>query len=280
MKTISKLLFCLTCFAVFSACEDHKIENGVVQVGLPISAAQETTFNPSQATGNADVSYNKTNHMLTFTLTWNNLTGLPTGAHIHGNGSRGNNAAIIYDFAHLIPKTASGTFTHTVLIEGQTLKESDLLNGLYYFNFHTAQNPGGEIRGQIEFYDQGNVISKKGLVMTGANEVPANSSAATGTADVTYNKGTKLLSFFLTWKNLSGIPTGSHIHGIAPKGTNAPVIFDFLAKIQKATSGSYSGSVVVDGTAINETDLLGGKYYFNIHNSSFPGGEIRTQIEF
>lgn len=280
MKTFSKLLFCTLFLAIFMACEDHKIENGVVQVGLPLSAAQETTFNPSKATGTADVSYNKTNHMLTFTLTWNNLTGIPTGAHIHGTASRGNNAPVIYDFASLIPKTQSGTFTHTVIIDGQTLKESDLLNGLYYFNIHTAQNPGGEIRGQIEFYDQTNVVSKKGLVMSGANEVPANNSTATGTADVTYNKTTKLLSFFLTWNNLANVPTGSHIHGIAAKGSNAPVVFDFLSKIQKTTSGAYSGSVVVDGTTINETDLIGGKYYFNIHNASFPGGEIRAQIEF
>ncbi|MEO6686649.1 MAG: CHRD domain-containing protein, partial [Dyadobacter sp.] len=262
MKSFSKLASALGMLLFLSSCVDHNIETQISQTGLALSAAQEMTFNDSQAYGGADVSYNKSTHMLSFTISWNNLTGIPTGAHIHGTGARGTNAPIIFDFANMISKTTSGIYTQSVLVDGQKLKEDDLLNGLYYFNFHTPKNPGGEIRGQIEFNNQSNVVSKKGIILNGANQVPANASAATGTADVTYNKTTKLLSFFLTWNNLADVPTGSHIHGIAPKGTNAPVVFDFLSKIQKTKSGSYSSSVLVDGTAINETDLLAGKYYF------------------
>jgi hypothetical protein len=280
MKSLSKLFSLIVFVTFFLACEDHKVENVVSQKGLPLSAAQESTFNSSKAWGSADVSYDKVSKVLSYTVKWNDLTGNPTGAHIHGTSPRGTNSAVKHDFAALISKTPSGSFTNSVVVDGVAINETDLLNGLYYFNFHTPTNPGGEIRGQIEFYNQSHIVSKKGLVLSGANEVPANPSTATGTADVTYNKTTKLLSFFLTWSNLAGIPTGSHIHGPAAKGTNAPVKFDFFTLIPKTVSGSFSNSVVVDGTAINEVDLLAGKYYFNIHNSTYPGGEIRVQIEF
>ena len=280
MKAPFKLFPALGLFALLTSCVDHNIETQISQTGLLISPAQEVAFNNSQAYGGADVSYNKTTHMLSFTISWNNLTGIPTGAHIHGTGARGNNAPIIFDFANAITKTTSGIYTRSVLVDGTTLKEEDLLNGLYYFNFHTANNPGGEMRGQIEFYNQSNVVSKKGIVLSGANEVPATISPANGTVDVSYNKTTKLLSFLLTWNNLSEIITGSHIHGPAPKGTNAPIVFDFFAKVQKTKSGSFSNSVLVDEIAIKEADLLAGKYYFNVHSAAFPAGEIRAQIEF
>lgn len=280
MKLLSRLFSLMALVTIFSACEDHKIENVVSQKGLLLSAVQETAPNNSKAWGTADVSYDKVSHVLSYTIKWNDLTGDPTGAHIHGTAPRGTNAPVKHDFANLITKTPSGTFTNSVVVDGTSINETDLLNGLYYFNFHTLANPGGEIRGQIEFYNQSHIISKKGLVLSGANEVPANASTATGTADVTYNKTTKLLSFFLTWSNLAGTPTGSHIHGPTAKGTNAPVKFDFFPLIPKTVSGSFSNSVVVDGVAINEADLLAGKYYFNIHNATFPGGEIRVQIEF
>jgi hypothetical protein len=37
---------------------------------------------------------------------------------------------------------------------------------------------------------------------------------------------------------------------------------------------------VVDGVRIKEDSLLMGFYYVNIHSATFPGGEIRGQIEF
>lgn len=280
MRSLFKLSQVLSFLALLTSCVDHNIENPVSQTSVKISPAQEVIFNSSQAYGDADVSYNKSTHMLSFTVNWNNLSDMPTGAHIHGTGPRGVNASIIFDFASSITKTTSGTYSQSVLVDGTTLKEEDLLNGLYYFNFHTPSNPGGEMRGQIEFFDQSNVVSKKGVVLSGANEFPSNASTASGTVDYSYNKTTKLFSFFLTWNNLSDNATGSHIHGPAPKGTNASIVFDFFQKIQKTKSGSFSNSVLVDGTSIKEADLLAGKYYFNMHSAPFPAGEIRAQIEF
>lgn len=268
-------------FALFSGCEDHGTPQDVVrQNGLPLSGSQEFPAKQTGATGWADVSYNKTTHMLTFTLNWANLTGNPTGAHIHGTAARGSNAGIKFDFFSLIPKTPSGSYSSSVLVDGTSINEADLLNGMYYFNIHTPLNPGGEIRGQIEFYDQPHIVVKKGLPLTGSQQVPGIVTNAWGTVDVMYNKSTHLLSYFIKWKDLTSVPTGSHIHGTAAKGANAGIQHDFFTNFPKTLAGEYSNSVMVDGVKIKEAELLNGLYYFNIHNIIYPAGEIRGQIEF
>ncbi|GGM83601.1 hypothetical protein GCM10010967_14260 [Dyadobacter beijingensis] len=280
MKVLCK--FGMVCLLVmlFAGCEDHETPQDVVrQNGLPLSGSQEFPARQTGASGWADVSYNKTTHMLTFTLNWANLTGIPTGAHIHGTAARGSNAGIKFDFFKDIPQTQSGSYSTSVLVDGSKINEADLLNGLYYFNIHTPMNGGGEIRGQIEFYDQPHIVVKKGLVLTGMQQVPAVSTNASGTVDVMYNKSTHLLSYFIKWKDLTGTPTGSHIHGTAAKGANAGIQHDFFPNFPRDLAGEYSNSVMVDGVKIKETELLNGLYYFNIHNIIYPGGEIRAQIE-
>jgi Cu/Zn superoxide dismutase len=280
-RNVFKILSVLVLLAFSYGCEDHEIPQDVIeQKGLPLSGSQESPFKTSDASGWADVSYNKTTKILSYKVTWSNLTGMPQGAHIHGTALRGSNAPVKHDFYSSIPKTTSGTYSGSVLVDGVAINETDLLNGMYYFNFHTPLNPGGEIRGQIEFYNQPHIVSRKGLPIDVMQEVPAKATGAMGTADVSYNKTTKILSYYITWKNLTAMPTGAHIHGPAPKGTNAGIKHDFFSLIPKTLAGSFSNSVLVDGTAINETDLLNGMYYFNIHNIIYPGGEIRGQIEF
>lgn len=123
------------------------------------------------------------------------------------------------------------------------------------------------------------VMTKSGLPLAGNQEVPTNNSTATGTADVSYNKATKTLTFTVNYNGLTGKPSMAHIHGTAPKGTNAGVVHDLSPKLQKEVSGSFSDTVTIDGK-LKEDSLLSGFYYFNIHTPKHPGGEIRGQIEF
>jgi hypothetical protein len=126
-----------------------------------------------------------------------------------------------------------------------------------------------------------NIVTSKQVVLNAANEVqnPPVVSSATGTANATYNKVSKKLDYTITWNNLtSDSVTGSHIHGTASKTQNANVKHGFTIPAQK--SGTYTGSVTVDGVAIKEDSLLAGFYYFNIHTNRYKGGEIRGQLEF
>lgn len=130
---------------------DNSSNNVVSKQGISMSSKQEVPNNKSAATGTADVSYNKDNKMLTFTLNWTGLTNKPTMAHIHGTAAEGVNAGVKHDLSKSLPKTAAGNFSDSVKVDGVAIKEDSLLGGFYYFNIHTPKNPGGEIRGQIEF---------------------------------------------------------------------------------------------------------------------------------
>jgi CHRD domain len=125
--------------------------NIMTKTGLPLRPDQEVPSNNSPATGTADVTYNKDTKMLTYTLSWNGLTDKPTMAHIHGVAARGTNAGVKHDLSNVLKKEITGSFTDSVKIDASDIKEDSLLSGFYYFNIHTKANPGGEIRGQIEF---------------------------------------------------------------------------------------------------------------------------------
>jgi hypothetical protein len=273
MKTISKLFPLLALIALFSACQDHRLEEIIEQKGIPLSGIQEVPFNSSQGTGTADVSYNKTTRRLTYTITFSGLTGNPTAGHIHASAPRGTNASVIIPFSGL-PASTSGTINGSAVITAA--QETDLLNGLFYFNLHTAAFPGGEIRGQIEFLNQSFMVSKLNIPLSGDQEVPAKMVAGTGNGTVVYNKNTKLLSYSVTYSNLTNLTAG-HIHGSAPRGVNASVLIPFSG-LPASTSGTINGSAVI--TAAQETALLNGLFYFNLHTTANPGGEIRGQIEF
>jgi len=124
------------------------------------------------------------------------------------------------------------------------------------------------------------VVSRKGLPVNGFQEVPVRITKAYGHMDVSYNKKTKVLTYEVTWSLLTGNPVGSHIHGESPQGVNAAIKHDFTSLIPKVTSGSFKNTVVVDEVAIKEAGLLAGLYYVNIQTPTFPGAEIRGQIEF
>ena len=126
--------------------------------------------------------------------------------------------------------------------------------------------------------------SRTQIVMSGAQEVPATTSGALGYIDATYRKDTRVLTYRVTWTGLTGNPTSLGIYGLAPIGyINTPqtntVVQAFTTTGLTATS-SYSGTVVADGFAIKEQDLLNGLYYINIKTAAWPNGEIRGQILF
>jgi hypothetical protein len=103
-------------------------------------------------------------------------------------------------------------------------------------------------------------------------EVPANTSAATGTADLDYDPASKKLSWKLTYSGLSGPATAAHFHGPAEAGKNAGV----AVAIPNATASPVEGSATL--TDAQAADLVAGKYYINIHTAANPGGEIRGQV--
>jgi hypothetical protein len=113
------------------------------------------------------------------------------------------------------------------------------------------------------------VIVTFNATLTGASEVPANTSAATGTATASFNKTTKILTLNLTYSGIT--PTMGHIH-VGAAGVSGPVVFPFSNLMSPF---SYTSPAL---TATQEADLLANNYYVNLHTDAFPAGEIRGQL--
>ena len=60
--------------------------------------------------------------------------------------------------------------------------------------------------------------------LTGAQQVPSVKTAATGTADLTYDPATRLLTWNVSYTGLSGPATMAHFHGPATEGKNGPPV--------------------------------------------------------
>ncbi len=114
-----------------------------------------------------------------------------------------------------------------------------------------------------------NVMYKADL--KGSEEVPANDSKASGTADLTYDPATKKLSWKIAYSGLSGPATAAHIHGPAEPGKNAPVVIKF----ENAASPIEGTATLTDAQA---ADLAAGMDYINVHTAENKGGEIRGQV--
>jgi CHRD domain len=112
--------------------------------------------------------------------------------------------------------------------------------------------------------------------LSGAMEVPAVETAATGAATVTV-KGMEM-TLTGTYEGLSGAAQAAHIHGPAAEGANADVVVP-LTFTEGATAGS--GTLAGAGTLTEAQlgELKAGMYYVNVHTEANGGGEIRGQLK-
>jgi hypothetical protein len=148
-------------------------------------------------------------------------------------------------------------------------------------NVHTGPFPGGEIRDQLRlpgssFTDKYVVQNNFQANLLGVNEVPATPGTGTGVGTVYLSPDQTTITVDFSFSGLSAPATAAHIHGPAGAGTNASVLFPF-AGVPAATSGSIprqSFAITPAQVGFLQTGLL----YMNVHNSIYPGGEIRDQI--
>lgn len=105
-----------------------------------------------------------------------------------------------------------------------------------------------------------------------SSEVPPHAGKGDGVLKATYDTDTKQLQYHVTFAGLSGPATMAHFHGPAPVGENAKVQVPMSNPVTSPIDGSATLS---DAQA---SDLLGGRWYFNVHTAKNPGGEIRGQV--
>jgi Cu/Zn superoxide dismutase len=222
--------------------------------GFVLSGQQEVPPNESPATGSGGALLDRATGMVQVDFSFSGLTSAQTAAHIH-QAPAGMNGPIIIPFPTGSP--VSGSFPITVA------GADAMVAGNTYTNVHTTMFPGGEIRGQLI------KLFPVAVPMSGAQEVPPNESTATGSATVTLNPFTNQVFLHMEFEGLSSAQTAAHFH-LAAAGVNGPVI------IPLPTGSPVDGTFTV--TDAQETALLAGGIYLNVHTTMFPGGEIRGQI--
>jgi hypothetical protein len=111
------------------------------EMSATLSGAKEVPPNTSGGSGSAKV--NLSGNSLSWTITYSGTTGPVTAGHFHGPASAGANAGVVVPFAPPLASPITGSAT---LTDAQV---ADLKAGKWYINLHTAANPGGELRGQV-----------------------------------------------------------------------------------------------------------------------------------
>ena len=121
-------------------------------------------------------------------------------------------------------------------------------------------------------------------ILLPGNEVPPHSDDAIGAILVDLHSDLLTLDVQEIFFGLAAPASAAHIHCCAPEGVNAPVALPFTG-FPTATSGMYMRTFNL------ATDLMGGitpaafiaglesgNTYANIHDSKYPGGDIRGQL--
>ncbi len=245
----------------------------VVRFNVALDAAQETPVSTSSATGTAIVLYDTEANTLDLTVSLANLANTVSNSHIHEGapGVSGPPVVPLGDETNYARNGTTVTGTLTGLTYGGT--PATLLSGGAYLNFHSAEFPSGEIRGQLVPEPV-----RFSAILSGAQEVPAAETQAYGAAQAVYDPETNMITTLVFVYNFTNTLANSHIHE-APEGENGSVRVGFGGAAEYENSGMTYAQVFADraygGTPLL---LLNDGAYVNVHSDVFPGGEIRGQL--
>ncbi len=214
------------------------------------------------------------------------------------------------------PVVAPGQFGSAIENGAQFIEQA--VAGNLYYNIHTSDFPGGEIRGQFEVIsdvgdNHGRVIELVATLDAAQEPGPLSDSDATGTATLTISfdeaTGEVVYSSELAVVGLNeadlqspipGVVSPIHLHN-APAGANGPVVQDAIVDagtgldvIDDFVAGNEEGfEVQVNNVLVEDpgqfgaipedgddfiNEAINGNLYYNIHTADFPGGEIRGQL--
>ena len=133
----------------------HTLFAAVAAVGLLAASAASAQMTHYNATlkgaegvkGTGEVTAMLDGKTFTYSASYKDLTGPPIAAHFHSAATPGGDGPpAVGAVAGPSPIKGKATLTDAQI--------ADLNAGLWYFNVHTAANPGGEIRGTADHAGQ------------------------------------------------------------------------------------------------------------------------------
>ncbi|NIR95693.1 MAG: CHRD domain-containing protein, partial [Gammaproteobacteria bacterium] len=236
--------------------------SGGTDLTASLTPEQEVHNVTSSASGSA--AFTLTDAGLAFKLTVNDLSGPIQAAHFH-HASAGVDGGVVRTISgDFDGNTASGLWTAD---DSEPLTDSlrnALLAGDIYLNVHTANNPPGEIRGQV-FLSGGVGFTSR---LNSEQEVHPVTSDGMGTSALTLSDAG--LIFDITVEGLSGSINAAHFHN-APRGQDGPVVRTITDDLNGNTGFGVWRSSDSEPLTIDLTrELLDRNIYYNVHTGTYP----------
>jgi CHRD domain len=118
-----------------------------------------------------------------------------------------------------------------------------------------------------------------GAVLTGSQEVPANTNPGFGNATVTFNDARTHVNVTITVANLGSPINNFHIHEAAA-GSNGPVRVDLIGLGGTFANGTMTGLFPVAADVAARMLANPQNFYVNVHTVALPGGAVRGQLAY
>ena len=194
--------------------------------------------------------------------------------HIGDFGQPYNNSSYQVDFTSTIfGNRITGTKTNISALNKDRLLKSNLT-----LLIHTSAYPQGEIRSQVVRY------AREGFTVNleGQQVVPAVSSAAYGSGIVSISRDEENAHYNWVAGNLSAPPSDSYFKNNI-SGQNGSVIYTMSPAMtvvgnNASANGFWKSTDATPFLALHSDQFSADSVYLDIHNSAFPAGEIRGQV--
>lgn len=265
--------FCLlTLIAGFAiSCEKEEVvakPQILKEISIPLAAANENPQPAGRAeTGTATIKvYSDNSITVEATLTGFSSADNLTMAHFH-IGDPVTNGPVILDLKPTFTgSTVKSTLTsvRTTLIDSIKTGTADM-----YLNIHSTQVGSGIVRGQLF----NPVTFAASVSLSGANEVPAVNTTATGVALIRLTSDNKLYSRI----NVSSLEstdalTMAHIHSGAA-GSNGGVLIGLCSG-----AADFGITKMFSPSAAIINSIKADAVYVNVHSTTRTSGVVRGQI--
>lgn len=263
--------FLLVLFGLTISCEKDEVAAKpqiLKEISVPLSAANENPQPAGRAeTGIASIKvYSDNSITVEATLTGFSPADNLTMAHFHV-GDPVTNGPVVLDL--------KPTFTGSTVKATLTLVRTSLIDSIkagtadIYLNIHSTQVGSGLVRGQLF----NTVTFAASVSLSGANEVPAVTTTATGVALLRITADNKLYSR-INVSNLESTDalTMAHIHSGAA-GSNGGVLIGLCS-----SAADFGITKINSPSATIINSIKADALYVNVHSTTRTSGVIRGQI--
>src|SRR5215212_130171 len=244
-------------------------KNGTL-ISAALAGENENPTGDPVATGTASIRVRAGQGQVCATLDVPNLATRAAAAHIHKAAAGAVGAVVV----PLRTPDENGKSTGCVTAARAVVKQIIGSRAQYYVNVHTAEFPGGAVRGQLGSSEapSGRTFT---VAMAGRNEAPnAGDPDGAGTAIVRIRRSDAQLCHRITVSNIQLPSVGAHIHRGAAGGSG-PIVIPLTAP---GDNGVSSACTAVDGALLDEILANPGSFYVNVHTRDFTGGAVRAPL--